>query len=299
MQLSDTPGEPWPQALQDESLNWNQLRWAQRIDSSMLKPAAEALALATPSNQSAADATPLFITMRYGAGRVVYVGTDETWRYRYARGETLTERIWVPLVRLLAKGSFARLGKPATLEATPTQALTNQPIRVSVRVLDQNLLASNPQSISVQLKHNEGGAASTITLLPTSARALSGEPTSFSGSFVPEQPGTILITSSDPLIADLALETRVDVSVPEDELRKPQADHALLATLASHTSGKVIPASDVLAGTARITDLLPNRERRTLTAPDIETLWDKPFPWVVLISLLGIEWLIRRLVRLS
>lgn len=306
MQLGDTAGDAWPSVLQDKTLNWNQLRWAQRIDASMLKPAAEALALARPLDEDARAATPLFITMRYGSGRIVYAGTDETWRFRYARGETLTERIWVPLVRLLAKGSFARLGKPATLEASPTQALANQPVRVTVRVLDQTLLDANPQSVNVQLRENAddisqtNAPATTLTLLPSTSRLSQlGEPITFSSTFVPEQPGLVRITSNDPLLADLALEARVEVSLPEDELRRPQADHALLASLAAHTSGRVLTPSDILAGKVQLADLLPNRERRTLTTPDIETLWDKPFPWIVLISLLAAEWLIRRLVRLS
>jgi hypothetical protein len=306
MQLGDTPGEAWPAVLRDASLNWNQLRWAQRIEPEMLKPAAEVLALAQPVG--AGEATPLFLTMRYGAGRVVYAGTDETWRLRYGRGETLTERVWVPLVRLLAKGSLARLGKPATLEATPTQALTNQPVRVVARLLDQTLLESSPRAVQVRVARGgvaSGDGASSLSLAPVGAGAGSGasEPAggiaTFAASFVPEQPGEYVVSSDDPLIAQLGLEARFFVSVPEDELRRPQADHALLAGLAQATGGRALAASEVLAGGVDLPSMLPNRERRTLTAPDVETLWDKPLPWALLMLLLATEWIVRRLVRLS
>jgi hypothetical protein len=307
MQLGDTPGDAWPEVLRDASLQWNQLRWAQRIDAGLLKPAAEVLAVAQPVGGSASDATPLFVTMRYGAGRVVYAGTDETWRLRFGRGETLTERIWVPLVRLLAKGSFARLGKPATLEASPSQGLTNQPVRIVARLLDQTLLDARPASLSVRVSFGEGGASgsvgsATLSLAPVSAgQVLDGAPAlaTFAATYVPEQPGEYVVQSDDPLLAQLGLEARFRVSLPEDELRRPQADHALLASLADATGGRVLLPTDILAGKVQLASLLPNRERRTLTAPDIETLWDKPLPWALLIALLALEWVIRRLVRLS
>jgi hypothetical protein len=50
---------------------------------------------------------------------------------------------------------------------------------------------------------------------------------------------------------------------------------------------------------ATLADLLPNREVRTLGTPDIETIWDKPWALVALLLLVGIEWIGRRLIKLS
>jgi len=46
-------------------------------------------------------------------------------------------------------------------------------------------------------------------------------------------------------------------------------------------------------------ELLPNRQLRLLGTPDVETLWDKPIVWVLLISLLMAEWVGRRIIKLS
>lgn len=72
----------------------------QRIDPSSVKPTAEILADARrrfPAGGSAATSAAV-LTMRFGAGRVAYVATDETWRWRYGRGESYQERFWLPLI---------------------------------------------------------------------------------------------------------------------------------------------------------------------------------------------------------
>ncbi len=124
-----------------------------------MKPAAESLAWAVPASGAVrgddSQRTPMVMTMRYGAGRTVYVATDEIWRYRFGRGETLPERFWIPLVRLLARESLGRSGKPAVLQVAPQRALTDQPVRITVKLLDQSLLDANPETIRVRIQRTQ------------------------------------------------------------------------------------------------------------------------------------------------
>jgi putative heme iron utilization protein len=43
---------------------------------------------------------------------------------------------------------------------------------------------------------------------------------------------------------------------------------------------------------------LPDRQIRLVGTPTVETLWDKPFVWVLLMVILCTEWIGRRLIRL-
>ena len=81
---------------------------------------------------------------------------------------------------------------------------------------------------------------------------------------------------------------------PDDELRTPEADHALLASLAAATGGAVVPAGEL----ARLEGLLPNRSLVIAGEPEVEPLWDKPVVLAVLVLLLTGEWVGRRLLRL-
>lgn len=296
LQLGDDENAGWPSFLSEADRGWNTFRWAQRIDPASLKPAAEVLALAWPVGSDPALATPLMLSMRYGVGRVVYVATDETWRYRYGRGETLTERLWVPLVRLLARGSLGRSGKPAMIEVSPPIAMVQQPVRVTVRLLDQSLVERQPPEIVVQVVPADGeGPARAIALKPEAGAGDSAGIVNYGGLFIPDAPGRATITSDQPVLAGLDLKATVDVIAPEDEMRLPQTDHGNLRSLVDATGGQMLTAGQL----ADLPRLLPNREVRVLGTPDIETLWDKPLVWIVLMTLLSAEWIGRRLLKLS
>jgi len=305
MQLGEFTGEAsWPSTLTDAQLGWPKLQWSQTIAQGSLKPASEVLAFArgVSGNAVSPQATPLIVTMRYGGGRCVYVGTDETWRYRYGRGETLTERLWIPMVRLLARGSLGRTGKPALLEASPDRALVNQPVRVVVRLLDQSLLDQKPASVRARVARLSQGPSQATTdggevLLLNPEGGTDGQSgvATYAGLWVPGTPGLFAITPTEPILSGLGLSARVLAQAPEDEMRRPQTDHNALEQLASATGGRMLKPEEL----ASIGQLLPNREVRTLGTPQVETIWDKPWALISLLVLVGLEWIGRRMIKLS
>lgn len=311
LKLGALPSDPWPAELDTPSLGWPLLRWAQKLDTRTIKPTAEVLGIAQAVTAGSSDAgkpatpaganssAPLILTMRYGAGRIVYVGTDETWRYRYGRGESLQERLWLPLIRLLARESLGRSGKPAVLAADPERSIANQPVQVTLRLVDQALIDARPVSAKIKVvRKGDAGTPDTeteLTLRPETGGDDSQPPSALSATWTPADPGRYTLSGADSLLAGLDIAAKAEVSLPDDELRTPQTDHAGLAALAEATHGRVVSPDQL----ASVFKELPNRELRLLGAPDIETLWDKPLAWTLLISLLTIEWIGRRLIKLS
>ena len=298
LRLSDD-GTSWPTWLDDAAYPWAALRWAQRIDPARLKPAAQVIANAVDSAKPDQSA-PLVITMRYGAGRTLYIGTDETWRWRLGRGETLPERFWLPLIRLLAREGLSRSGKAAFLDAAPNQPTVDQPVRFTLTLLDQSLQDSRPASLALRIRNADAPAstppAATLELRPDPAdRDQDGRPSStFSALWIPDQPGHYRAEPADPLLSGFDLAADVRVTLPDDELRNPKADHALLTSIAEQTGGRVLSPEDL----PHLADILPNREVRLLGTPEIHTLWDKPASLVLFLVLICLEWVIRRLIKL-
>jgi hypothetical protein len=313
LELADT-GAPdagadpgWPSRLSDPATGWSNLRWAQRIDAGAIKPTAEVLATLTPASApgGSAGGSPAVLSMRYGAGRVLYVATDETWRWRYARGEALQERFWLPLIRMQGRESLARSAKPATLEAAPRRALVEQPVRIALRLLDQSLVDQRLPAITVRVepaRQDPAGREAAEGPAPVQLRlALEDEGTgraitqTYSTTWLPAEPGRYTATVSEPTLASLRLTAPIEVSYPDDELRRPRTDHALLARLSQETTGKVLEP-DALSS---LPGLLPKRDLRIAGAPDVETLWDRPMVLAVLLGLLTVEWVGRKLIQLS
>ena len=322
LRLADLPtNNSWfPRALSNPQTGWSQLYWVQKIDPSILKPTAEPLALASPVQGDSVDmigSRPALLTMRYGAGRIIYVATDEIWRWRYGRGELFPERFWIQLVRLLGRESVARSGRPAILEATPDRAVVDQPVRIQITLLDQSLADSAPTSLRVKIKREgqvDGKPATPgpaqdaieLTLAPEAADSSSSghKPTSrvFAATWIPTESGRYRAITDDPTLASAAsgpaaddLTARIDVWQPDDEMRRPQTDHPLLTKLAETTGGHVL-APDQLA---QLPKYLPNRTLKLAGEPEIHTLWDTPLALILVVLLLSAEWVGRRLLRMA
>ncbi len=310
LELGDAPGA-WPMRLSDPRTGWSRLRWMQKIGPERVKPAASVLAAGVPASAFTPEllddqgagalgaGSPALLSMRYGAGRVVYVATDEIWRWRYGRGEDLPERFWLPLIRMLGREGLARSGRSALLRATPKRGQVGASVRLSLELLDQSLVDAAPTSVRVEITRDDASAGSRPVELRLSPEGVLVEgddsPRSFGSSWATNEPGTYSVRVTEPLLAPLGLHATLEVWPSDDERRRPETDHDALAELAQQTGGQVVPVSQL--GT--LGDLLPNREL-VMTGPrEVRPLWDRPLILALLITLLALEWVGRRLIRLA
>lgn len=273
----------WPDAFTDRSLRWPQLRFVQDIPRTRLKPTAEVLALAEGVGVGAREASPAVLRMRFGAGDVVYVATDEVWRWRYGQGERFPERFWVPLVRLLAREAIARGDARAELAVAPSRVIPGASTVVSLRIVDDESAERAPAMVPVEIRDEAGAAVASVELTRDGADA--------SAMFTPERTGRFVAIADDPAFG--RIETAFEVVRADDELRRGDTDHAALADLARRTGGQLHDSAS-LSGLAEI---LPLRARETDESVE-RTIWDTWIALTALLALLAIEWSGRRLLRL-
>lgn len=292
-------GEPaWPAELADPDVGWSSLWWMQSVRPGRLKPTAQVLAHGV--GVYTGDRYPLVMSMRYGAGRSLYVGTDEIWRWRYARGEELPERFWIQLIRMLGRDSLARSGAPALLEVTPRRAVLDQPVRVSMELLDQSLAELELPSIGVRIVRERGAGGEILGTSETpeelTLRREDVDSRVYSATWIAERAGEWRVELNEPLLSGYEFGATVDVAPPDDELRHPETDHEALARLSEATGGRVFRASE-------LRELLADPEhlpkRKVVTHNEVaESLWDTPLALILLVSLLTVEWVGRRVIRL-
>lgn len=289
----------WPESVSDPTSGWSRLRYAQRIEPGQLKPAAEVVAWAQPASAPAEvdRATPLALTMRYGAGQIGYVATDETWRWRYGQGEALQERFWIPFVRALGRQSVGRLDRAATLAVVPGRGVVGQGMQVELRVFDPSLVSAVAGATRAVVRDQRDRTVRGE--IPLTGEGAAGDATvaRLSGGWTPSEPGRYLVEIDDPALAGLGLDAEVEVLSPDDEQQRPEADHATLARLAQAAGERgVLTPADQLA--RALTDL-PRLDRVIEGQPESRTLWDRPIVLILLVLLFGLEWIGRRLISLS
>ncbi len=319
LRLAGADESTFPTRLSDPRTGWSRLWFCQRIDPDRVKPSAEILALAAPADRvldrlasqgaSALDepppeATPAVLTMRYGAGRIVYVATDETWRWRYGRGEALQERFWIPLVRLPGRESLGRSGQAAILEALPAQTLVDQPVRISLRLLDQRLVDVSGESVRVRARDARDPNDPGVTITLQGQEAKTAGVRTYEGVWSFAHPGRILLEAIEPWLEARKITTTLSVLREDSEMRQPEADHAFLASIRERSvkpglAGNDIPPMNLAPEElSRLPELIPVRDIRTEAPPTIEPLWDRWGVLLILLGLLTLEWTGRKLVTL-
>jgi len=266
----------------------------QRVEATALKPSAAALAVAGAPGET--PTWPLVVTMRYGAGRIVYVATDEIWRWRYGRGEIFYERFWVQLARLLGRERLTRGDAGFSIQASTDAADVGDPVTVTLELEDQALLERAPEVVRVRAELTDrgigvqGDAEFELTRSESNARR-------FTGVWTPPAAGQWTLRPADPSLATRGPggSTELEARVPGGELADPRPDHALLASLAETTGGRVIRPEAL----AELGDpgVLPSRAVRRVIV-ERETLWDTPLALALLLALAGAEWIGRRPMRL-
>ncbi len=283
-------GTPWPRELVDPAAGWSLLYFAQRIEPGRLKPTAEVLAETV--DEFRGSHLPLVVQMRYGAGQIIYVATDEIWRWRYGRGELLPDRFWVQIIRRLGRESLAGSEESAVMEVSPRRLTTSQVMLVEVELLDARLFDAARTTMSAVVESADGTPVAELELRRVSDEdAVPGRAVSYAATYRPNATGSLVVRIDDPTLEPM--QVPVEVFAPEDELRRPETDHELLETLAVETGGRVLPPAQ-LAG---LSGLLPNRSVRTIN-PLTERIWDTPLAFGLVLLLITAEWIGRKLVRL-
>ncbi|MFO0961467.1 MAG: hypothetical protein U0625_01020 [Phycisphaerales bacterium] len=282
LRLSDDPKAAFPEELTAIATGWSALEWAQRIPRGALKPAAEVLAQTAQSIEG--EPAPLVIAMRYGAGNSLFVATDEIWRWRYGRGETYPERFWVQLLRALARPSLGVGREEIRLAVEPGRATVGEAVRVEVEVPP----GTAPGSIALEAVPETAGVA------PVDLEAKPAPGGLFTTAWTPESPGRWTLRPRDPTLAARAGGgAALEVVRSDRELRDAEADRALLEQIAQETGGRVVDPAQART----LERLLPNRSVRSEN-PVRDPLWSSPAALILLLLLLGGEWIVRRTARL-
>ena len=289
--------------------NLSGIYWDARVTKA--KPAAEVL-LDDPSPEKAtrSGAMPVLALQSYGTGQVLFVGTDETWRWRRNVGEKYYTRFWGQVM--------LRLGLPRLLGASRlTQLTTDRKQYVSGErvVISGRLYRSGFQPVIdptvkgiVTIKPDDPATAQASDLRKdVSLQANPGKPGFYEGEIVVTTPGIYsFATENDPAST---LEFRV--TEPKFEFGDTALNIALLKKMAETSGGafyreediyKMLepsPASDSTAsGGEKATGALGSGTIKVPSPQEVD-LGFSPLYFGLMIFIASLEWLLRKLWRLK
>jgi uncharacterized membrane protein len=236
---------------------------------------------------------PLLVLGRFGAGRTLFSGIDDSWRWRFYTGESVFDTYWVQQVRYLARSKKLGQRRLTLTSSRPNYELGEQ-VRLNLRILDPQLLQQLPEQIRVDIAEDEAGgatsqpAAGTLLRQETLVRQ-EGQADLYAASFTADRVGRF-VAKLPPIAGGLdALDLPIEVIVPRLELNQPQVDRAALSRLASETMGQVVELDQAF----KLPQLIPSAAK--IIPIDINRpLWDAPLGMILFVFLITTEWVLRK-----
>ena len=224
----------------------------------------------------------LLAYQRYGQGKVLCLNAAGLWRWSFREtgqdeSEIAYQRFWISLLQWLLSSSQFLPGADVALTSERRYYNSEQPIRLLVA-------ARNIDRAIYQPKISITGGGKTVEVQPRPRGEL------FVAEAGPFQPGTYRLTLRNNVGRPAELTQDVEVVTGSIEMREISADPDLMGRLAQASGGAVVSAADI----ARMGEVVRRWEASRQLAHRQQSVWDRWWVLGGLLSLLGLEWWLRR-----
>jgi hypothetical protein len=254
------------------------------------------------------ETSALIVRQNYGFGRVLYVGVDSTWRWRYKVGDTLHHRFWGQAIRWAAADKPLTTGNEYVRFGTPQPVYRQgQEVEVIAR-LSEEIGTLKPDMVAgarIIRKDPRTQKEEAVALVPLGRRQ--AQPRVLEGKIRDLPAGSYDIELVIPDLADKLRPAGITSDGKPDAMRGPftilppestemidlETKWPLLEELATKTGGKVFTPDEAEA----LVQLLIARGKPH-TDHYAQRLWEW---WVLLALIVGMltaEWVARKFAGL-
>jgi Mg-chelatase subunit ChlD len=241
---------------------------------------------------------PLVLQQFVGAGRVLFLGFDETWRWRFRTDEEHFNRFWLQAVRVLSR---SRLGRVELKLDKQTPYRRGERIVVTVRFPDDApppapdvLVRVNVQRGPLPNPDGTSGTGAGETVSLTLAK-VEGTRATYQAVLTRTPDGDYRFVLDQPEVTGSRPRAEAKVLPPPAELDRLEMNRADLAAAAALSNGGFY----TLASADDVFKDLKNLQRVPLNQPcEPLPLWNHPATFGLLLLLLAAEWLLRKRERL-
>ena len=268
---------------------WAQLPpvfWVAKV--SRPKPAAEVLLVdPDPAKESRFGKMPVIAVQQYGLGQVMFIGTDNTWRWRKNAGDFYYTAVWGQIAQRVSIQRLLGVSRRTQLTTDRQNYLTGDRVTVYARLYTG--VGFDPvQDPSVKAAFglkNGTGARPEVVL-----RSIPEQPAMYRGEFVAPGAGAYSFwVESDPT-------TLLDFNVtePKFEFGETAMNEGLLKELAATTGGQFFREEDL----HKLPELISAKTERVQSPMEVE-LWASPLYFILMLGVVTVEWVLRKLSHLK
>lgn len=242
--------------------------------------------LAVHSSESNAEGRiPLLVTKTFGAGKILFMGTDGAWRWREGVEDKYHYRFWGQVARWMAYQRNMAGGDSMRLFYSPDRPRTGQTLSLNANVMGANGEPLQSGQVAVQMVAPSGN----VQTIQLTSQAETGQWGLFTGAFMPIETGEHQATLTCRETG-ATLTTTISVQGLQRERLGQPVNFSPLQEIAAITRGKMVKPTEMEQVLAAIKNM-PEPE------PEIRRvrLWAHPL-WVgLLLTLMCVFWIGRKL----
>ena len=248
-----------------------------------VKPGATLLAMLS-DNTDRDQAYPLVAWQRYGTGKCMSIASDRLWRLRYRAGDKYHWRLWSQCIQFMTLSRLMGEHKRVRLETDRSVYAVDDQCRLYAHVLDDEYEPIRQPGFDIYLSNiEEGQEKQRITLRPDQS-----QPGLYEGYFTPSKTGRYRVEPSEEE-QKISNSTEFQVAKVSKELLDTNARPDHLKRISELTGGKSLTIPEL----PNLASLLKERTVTTRTRSE-RPLWDNGLIALLLVLLLGTEWIFRR-----
>ena len=240
---------------------------------------------------------PLLVDGRYGSGTVMYMGFQDTWRWRSVGVQAqYFDRFWIQTVRYLVENRSLQGSRRGFIDAEKNEFELGDRVTLIGRVLDASFKPLTASSVEANVR-SEDGRLQTVEM-----KLLPQQEGRYEAVFVAQRTGNYQATINIPNANeedDMIEPVSFRVVPPNAESGAWWLNEKLLTEVAERSGGQYVS----LARISELPDKLPASSRRVELNSPPKPFWDinSTLRWLTLglpVVLLSIEWILRKAYKL-
>ncbi len=247
------------------------------------KPAAEVLLTDPVANGDENTKRAVLAVQQYGLGQVMYLGTDNLWRWRKNVGDRYYVSLWGQMIQRMALPHLLGESKHTQLSSDKKSYATGDRVTLLGRLYDQGFAPLTDPSVA-------GSYSVDGHTTPVELRALPDEPGMYRGEFVAPSAGDY----SFHVDRDDKSTLEFKVTEARLELMQTAMNEPLLRQMADTTGGAFFREEDLY----KLPESLRRKNEIVRSTLEID-LGSTPILLGLMLAVMTAEWVLRKVAQLK
>ena len=265
--------------------------WVARV--TRAKPAAQILLQDTDATKATRfGKMPVVAQQQYGLGQVLYVGTDNTWRWRRNADERFYPILWGQIAQQLGLAHLLGGSKRTQLSVDKQNYATGDRVTIYARLYTADFNPIKDPSVEgrYSVKPASDGASPEAAGQSLTLRAVPEQPGMYRGDFTALTPGLhqFSVKTDDQTVVEFG------VSEAKFESGETAMNEALLQQMAELSGGGFFREETLY----QLPEALNAKSEKVSSVVDSE-LWSSPFYFALLLTVATVEWALRKRAQLK